>query len=327
MRQIKHALITVTLKPENEAKLTRALHGAEVSRCKPKDTAAIAKALETADVAILQSDLDELILTGPKLKWIHCCHAGLNKSARPEVFERGILLTGSAGRSAQALAEHAMMFMLALTYDVPGLLAMQRQHSWQTPPGYEKRSSLMGKTVGIIGTGNTGVALAERCKAFGMHTLGYRRKAEPIPFIDTMYAQGTPGGLESLLQASDYVVLCINLSDATYHLLGDTQLRLMKPTAYLVNMARGEVVDEDALVALLRSGAIAGAGLDTVTGEPLKADSPLWDLPNVMITPHTTPALPDREERALSYVLENIRAYREGEPMVNQVTQVDIYTK
>jgi phosphoglycerate dehydrogenase-like enzyme len=282
--------------------------------------------LEKAEIAILSGDLDDLILTGRNLKWIHCCHAGLNKSARREVFDRGIFLTGSSGRSAPALAEHAMMFMLALSYDVPALLYQQKRHIWGGISGYNQRTGLYGKTVGIIGLGKTGAELALRCKAFQMQVLGYRRSPGDVPGIDILYSADKGETVEKLLRRSDYVVLCISLNDATYHLLGERELAWMKRTAYLINMARGAVVDEEALVLSLKSGLIAGAGLDTVTEEPLEKGSPLWDLPNVMITPHVTPSLPDREERALSYVLQNIKAYSNEDPMVNQLTMRDLYT-
>jgi phosphoglycerate dehydrogenase-like enzyme len=326
MRTINHALITVDFKQENLRRLFDALPGTEITRCKPNENDKIADALKTADIAILSSDLDDLILTGEKIRWIHCCHAGLNKSARRVIFDRDILLTGSSGRSAPALAEHAMMFMLALSYDVPGLLAQQKKHIWGGLSDYSRRSSLYGKTVGIIGVGKTGSELARRCQAFQMKVLGFRRKAEPVPCVDIMYSSEKNNGFTELLCQSDYVVLCVSLSDETYHLLGRDEFSIMKPSAYLINMARGPVVDENVLVEVLSTGKIAGAGLDTVTVEPLPANSKLWDLPNVIITPHVTPALPDREERSLSYVLQNIEAYRNEKPMVNLLTLRDVYS-
>jgi phosphoglycerate dehydrogenase-like enzyme len=326
MRTINHALITVDFKPENLRKILDALPDTETAVCKPNEKEKIARALKTADIAILASDLDDLILSGKKLRWIHCCHAGLNKSARREVFDRGILLTGSSGRSAPALAEHAMMFMLALTYDIPGLLAQQKNHIWGGLPGYSKRSSLYGKTVGIIGLGKTGSELAQRCQAFRMKVLGFRRGKEQVPGVDVMYSSENNDSLADLLRQSDYVVLCISLSDETYRLLGRDEFSIMKPSAYLINMARGSVVDEDVLIEFLSAGKIAGAGLDTTVTEPLPANSKLWDLPNVIITPHATPALPDREERSLSYVLQNIEAYRDEKPMANLLTPRDIYS-
>jgi phosphoglycerate dehydrogenase-like enzyme len=142
-----------------------------------------------------------------------------------------------------------------------------------------------------------------------------------------MYSTEWGDSLGPLLQQSDYVVLCVSLSDTTYHLLGRDEFAQMKDSAYLINMARGAVVDEEALAAALSSGKLAGAGLDTVSTEPLPAESGLWDLPNVIISPHTTPALPDREERSLAYVLENIEAYRKEEALVNQLTLRDMYTR
>ena len=134
-------------------------------------------------------------------------------------------------------------------------------------------------------------------------------------------------GFSSEGEASDFVVLATPLSDATHHLIGARELALMKSTAVLVNMARGGVVDETALIETMRAGGIAGAGLDVFAQEPLPADSPLWDLPNVAITPHTTPQVPDRTGRSLEMIVENVQRFRAGEPLLNLLTPADIYTQ
>jgi phosphoglycerate dehydrogenase-like enzyme len=276
-------------------------------------------------VAILSSDLDDRFADAPRLRWVHCDHAGLNKSARPWVFERGLLVTSSSGRSAPALAEHAIFFMLLFAYRFPDLLAAQRAHQWGIP-GQDTLRGLIGRTVGIVGLGNTGRELATRAQALGMRVLGYRRQAEDVPGVDRLYAAERGESLDELLRESDFVVLATPLSDATYHLIGARELGLMKPSAVLVNMARGGVVDEAALIATMRAGRIAGAGLDTFAQEPLPPESPLWDLPNVLITPHTTPQVPDRTGRSLEIIRENARRYRAGEPLINQIEPRDVWT-
>lgn len=327
MNDMQSVLITASFSPEALNAIKNALSPADVTVLSPKDRQGIDEALKTADVAIVQSDLDDQILTGKNLKWIHGCHAGLTKSAKPEVFERGILLTGSSGRNSPALAEHAVYFMLALTYNVKMLLSMQRDRNWGKIPEYGARTGLYGKTAGIIGVGNTGKELAVRLKAFGMRVVGYRRADKHAANFDAIYSADRGEAVELLLRESDYVVLCANLSDATYHLLNKERLSLMKPTAYLINMARGALVDEAAMTDALVNGRLAGAGLDAATVEPLPAESRLWDLPNVLITPHASPAFPEREERTVEILLNNIKAFREGKPMINTYSARDVYTK
>lgn len=327
MPEIRVALTTVPYQGEHWARLERALAPAEIVRLGRGDAAAIAAALERVDVAILAGDLDERFLHAPQLRWVHCDHAGLNKSARPEVFERGLLVSSSAGRSSPVLAEHAILFMLALAFNFTGFLEAQRAHKWGIP-GQDSLRGLFGRTVGIVGLGNTGSELAVRAKALGMRVLGYRRSAaEPPAGVDRVFSAQKGDSLDELLRESDFVVLAVPLSDATHHLIDARALSLMKPTAFLVNMARGPVVDEDALLHALREGRLAGAGLDTFAQEPLPAESPLWDAPRTLITPHTTPQVPDRTGRSLDIIEENVRRYRAGQPLVNQLAPEDVYTR
>jgi phosphoglycerate dehydrogenase-like enzyme len=323
MAEIRVVLLTVRWAEEYVARLRQALGDVEIVRT--QDRAEIERALQRADVAILSGDLDDRYADAPNLGWVHCDHAGLNKSARPWVFERGLLVTSSSGRSAPALAEHAILFMLLFSYRFPAFLEAQRQHRWGIE-GQDQLRGLIGRTVGIVGLGNTGQELASRAQALKMRVLGYRRRAEDVPGVDRLYAAERGDALDDLLREADFVVLATPLSDATHHLIGARELGLMKRSAVLVNMARGGVVDEAALLSALREGRIAGAGLDTFAVEPLPPDSPLWDAPNVLITPHTTPQVPDRTARSLEMITENIRRYRAGERLLNLLTPADVYT-
>lgn len=327
MPEIKKVLVTAYIGEENKEKLRRALAPAEVTFRMFTDKEGIAEAARDVDVAILNGDLDDSILASSALRWVHCCRAGVEKSARPEVFERGIILTSSSGRSAPALAEHALMFMLSLTYDVPMLLAAQAERKWAVSREYFMKTGLYRKTIGVIGLGKTGREVARLAKAFDMRVLGWKRSATPAENVDRVYASAEGESVDELLRESDYVVLCVELNDDTWHLVGRERLALMKKSAFLINMGRGGLVDEAALADALRDGVIAGAGLDTFEVEPLPADSPLWGMRNVMITPHITPQLPDREERMLSYVFENIRAYRGDGKFVNRVTERNMLTR
>lgn len=327
MPEIKKVLVTAYIGEENKEKLRRALAPAEVTFRMFTDKEGIAEAARDVDVAILNGDLDDSILASSALRWVHCCRAGVEKSARPEVFERGIILTSSSGRSAPALAEHALMFMLSLTYDVPMLLAAQAERKWAVSREYFMKTGLYRKTIGVIGLGKTGREVARLAKAFDMRVLGWKRSATPVENVDRVYASAEGESVDELLRESDYVVLCVELNDDTWHLMGRERLALMKKSAFLINMGRGGLVDEAALAQALADGVIAGAGLDTFEVEPLPADSPLWGMRNVMITPHITPQLPDREERMLSYVFENIRAYRGDGKFVNRVTERNMLTR
>ena len=157
-----------------------------------------------ADVAILSGDLDDRYADAPQMRWIHCDHAGLNKSARPWVFERGLHVTSSSGRSAPALAEHAFLFMLLFSYRYLSFLEAQRQHRWGFE-GQDQLRGLIGKTIGIVGLGNTGRELATRAQAMGMRVLGYRRSAEDVPGLDRLYARARGDSLDDLLRVGDFV--------------------------------------------------------------------------------------------------------------------------
>jgi phosphoglycerate dehydrogenase-like enzyme len=327
-RDIRTVLSTVVFQPDEVEQLRRVFEPAEFLHLSPGDSEGIARALERADVAVLWGDLDDRHLQAPHLRWVHCDHAGLTRSARPEVFEKGLLVTGSAGRSAPALAQHAFYFALALTFDAKGLFGMQAARQWRGPAGYEHRMALYGKTLGIVGFGKTGREMALLGKAFGMRVIAYRRRAdEDAPAVDRLLASDAGDSLDPLIEESDVIMLAAHLSDETYHLFGADQFARMKSSAYIINLARGGLIDQDALVEALRTGAIAGAGLDVADPEPLPADSPLWDAPNVVLTPHMTPRLPDRTQRSIEVIAENARRYRAGEPLLNELTPRDIYTR
>ncbi len=330
MRTIGTVMSTVKYDEIHLEKLKKSFEPAEFILVDDKDADAVAKALGESDVAVLANDgIDtRLLLESRKLKWVHVDRAGMDQIAKPEVFAKGLILTGSAGRSGPALAEHAVYFMLDHVYHSDQLYAAQTLHQWGGIRGQRDFLSLCGQTVGIIGLGNTGKELAVRAKALGMNVLAYRRRStEPPEGVDTLYCAESGGSIDELIRESDFIVLAMTLSDKTYHMIGKRELDMMKPSAYLVNVARGSVVDEKALIDALKEGRIGGAGLDTFGTEPLPPESPLWDLPNVRITPHMTPHLPDRIGRAVSIIAENVRRYRNEEPLLNRITAEDLYSK
>ena len=293
-----------------------------------RDAEAVEDALKEAEIAILAGDLDQRYLAAPKLRWVHCDHAGLTRSARPEVFERGLIVTGSAGRSGPALAEHVLMFSLMLSTRYPDLYEAQKRHEWLRTPEMGGLRALYGRTIGIIGMGHTGRELATRAKAFEMRVLGYRRRDLPNPpGVDRMFSADRGETIDPILDEADILALVVNLSDTTYHLIDDRAIRRMKPGAIIVNLSRGGIIDQAALISALKEKRLGGAGLDVTDPEPPAADDPVWDTPNLLITPHFTAAMPDRAERSLDVIIENLRRYRAGQPLLNRVTEEDVWTR
>ncbi len=326
-RAINRVLVTIQHEPRYVDQLREAFAPAEFIHVAPEDSAAIAETLKSADVAVLAGDLDERYIAAPNLKWVHCDHSGLTRSARPDVFEKGLTVTGSAGRSAEALAQHGFYFALALTFEARKLFADQENHVWRGIPGYTEKIGLTGKTLGVVGYGFTGKAMAKIGKAFGMKVIAYTRSVVEAPeAVDVFLASSRGDTIDRLVEESDVIMLATQLNDATYHMFSTPQFERMKRTAFIVNMARGPVIDEVALVAALKSGLIAGAGLDVFAKEPLPADAPIWDAPNVIITPHATPALPDRTQRSIDMIVDNVRRYRAGEPLINAIGKDDVFT-
>ncbi|MCL2479731.1 MAG: D-2-hydroxyacid dehydrogenase [Treponema sp.] len=327
-RTIKKVLATVPYTGEHWDTLAKALEPAEIIRIKHSDTTAMLNAIKDVDVAIIAGNVTKEMLNAAKnIKWIHGDFAGLNDSAHPEIFERNIILSSSAGRSAEVLAEHAFYFMLSFIYDSHQLEINQHAHVWDAKAIAEKRG-LITKTLGIIGYGNTGKHLVKLAGAFGMRILVYSRSAKSTPAgVAKFYSQEKGDTIDELLKESDIITLSMSLSDNTKHMIDEHAFSLMKPTAFLVNMARGAVVDEKALYKALVNKTIAGCGSDVFETEPLPSDSPLWDLPNLYITPHNTPAVQDKVGASLRYILENIKHYKAGEPLVNVLDKRDLYSK
>lgn len=325
MPAIRTALVTLPWSEALLSPLRDALSPAEVVCAHRHDSRAIAATLQRADVAFIAGDIDQRHLDAPHLQWVHCGHAGLERSATPALFAGDLIVTSAAGRSAPALAEHAMLFVLALNGRLHRFIAAQRDHRWGIA-GQNELRALHGKTLGIVGLGHTGTELASRARAFGMHVLAYRRRPVDADTVDHLYSRDAGDTLEPLLAASDFVVLALPLSDQTRQLIGARELATMRTGACLVNIARGGLVDENALLQALHRGRLAGAAIDVAAEEPLPAGSPLWEAPNLLITPHVTPRLPDREERALALLLENIGRYRAGEPLHNVLAPDDCLT-
>ncbi|MDR0847979.1 MAG: D-2-hydroxyacid dehydrogenase [Propionibacteriaceae bacterium] len=328
MPDIKHVLTTVAYEGWHLDALREIVAPAPLTVLDPDDAAGIAELLPQVDVAVLRADLDERYVSTPNVRWIHCDHAGLNKSARPQFLRRDdLIITGSAGRAAPALAQHCLFLMLALIYDAPTLELDRQDHAWRKRVDLGPARCLYGKTVGIIGMGHTGHALASLLKACGSRILAYGRGVHQRPPEADQYFDASLGEtIDTILTQSDVVVLSIRLTDETYHMIDAAALAKMKPSAHLINMARGSVVDEAALVDALYAGTIAGAGLDVFEQEPLPPDAAIWDAPHVIMTPHQTAEMPDLKARSLDILSENFRRYRADEPLLGRLRASDAYS-
>lgn len=280
-----------------------------------------------ADVCCLSEDLwqdlqfRQLVLPAffriEGLRWFHTFSAGVDSPAFQTIIDRGAQLTNSSGASAPSIAQYVIAMMLYRAKRIDEWREQQKRHEWtQLSP-----NELTGQTVGIIGTGAIGGEVARLAKSFRMRTIGMRRSPKKTPYIDE---QVTPRRLAHLLKHSDFVVLACPLTKETEGLIGERELRAMKPTATLINVARGRVVVEGALIRALQEDWIAGACLDVFTFEPLPDSSPLWDLPNVIITPHNSGPSPLNMERAMAIFLDNLGRFAVGKRLRNLVTQAGV---
>jgi phosphoglycerate dehydrogenase-like enzyme len=251
----------------------------------------------------------------PHLRWLQQDFAGSDWLLNfPEVIEKDFILTNASGVHAIPIAEHILAMMLALARDFPYSFRKQRLHQW----GRRGRViELDGAILGVIGLGKIGEKAAEKAKGLNMKVLAIRRNPErSSPFVDGMYG---PEGLPDLLSQSDWVVVCAPMTPETKGMIGEKELRSMKKSAYIINIARGSIIQEGALIKALQEGWIAGAGLDVFEKEPLPPDSPLWDMENVILTGHFAGSTPFYFERVLEIFLENLRRYQSGEPLINVV--------
>ena len=323
MPKLKKVVTTVWYDKAHMYDLRRVFPDAEFCYVDFYDKEKLEREVRDADAAILMGDVDPCLLGENTLKWIHCDHSGLNGSARPEVFARGIPVTGAAGRSAPVLAEHCIYFMLQSCYHTKELLEAQAACRWGVD-GSQQWRGLYGRTAGIIGMGNNGRMLAERLRALGMRLITYDKfPLKGYAYVSRKLTASEGDTLEPLLAESDFVILCVALTDDTFHLMNADTFAKMKRGAFLVNMARGGVVCTEDLIEALRSGQLSGAGLDVFETQPLEPDSPLWTMPSVYITPHCTPQVPDRAGRSIEIIRENARRFEAGEPLLNQMKPLD----
>jgi phosphoglycerate dehydrogenase-like enzyme len=255
-----------------------------------------------------------------RLCFIQSIGAGTDQFPTAALAERGIRLASARGVNARAVAEHAMALILALSRRLPEARDNQKRRYWRGMIGdlARREDELGGKTLVVVGLGQIGDRLARLAKAFDMRVVGLRRdQAAGRGAADAVHPTAEFG---SLLPEADFVVLACPLTEETENLVDAAAFRRMKPSAHLVNVARGRIVDEAALVAALKAGQIAGAGIDVTADEPLASGSPLWGIEQVLITPHTAGETRRYEDNVIEILLDNLSRLRRGEePLRNQV--------
>jgi len=268
--------------------------------------------LAEAEIIYGLSTTYRFLARAPKLKWVQSVSAGIDTFLIPEFLNRDIILTGTSGIHSAAIGEFILTTMLMFAKNASHCFEMKQRKEWQefTP------AVLHGKTVGIIGLGDIGQEVARLSKAFGMKVIAIRRSLRTghARNVDVLYSSNR---LPKLLSESEFVVLCVPLTPETKNMITAKELGIMKPTSYLINISRGPIIDEPALIKALEKKQIAGAGLDVFDTEPLPEDSPLWTLPNVIYSPHIAGWMEDYAKRSASVFCENLKRYLQGKKMLN----------
>jgi len=250
---------------------------------------------------------DQLLGAAPALRWVHYTGAGAEHLLTPRFLRSRIRLTNSRGVHTAGVAELAIALLLGLAKHLPNRVRAQAAHEWSQ----ELNAGVYGKTILVIGLGSVGSAVARAARGLGMYVIGVRRSPRPARWANEVVSLDA---LDGVLSRADYVVLCAPETAATHGLMDASRLRRMQRGAMLVNVARGGLVDEPALIDALRDGHLGGAGLDVFVHEPLDRRSPLWDLPNVLITPHY-PNVEGWERPTVQRFIDNAQRFLAGRPL------------
>lgn len=271
--------------------------------------------IKDVDVMLGWRILPETFARATKLRWIQFGSTGIDHTVFPELLASSVILTNLGGIHTIPVAEHVFAQMLALSRRLDAAMRLQMERRFDRAQIASTADELSGKTIGIVGLGRIGLNIARLAGAFGMRVVGTKRNVGgPLPNVDAVYPAEE---LDEVLRVADYLVLVLPLTQSTRALLGGREFGLMKRGARIINVARGAMIDHDALAEALASGHIAGAALDVFPQEPLPPESPVWSLPNVIITPHTGASTPRYAERAFEVFRHNLEAFLTGGEMIN----------
>ena len=326
---LKHRF-TLWMPPDSFAeRLRAAFPDIEFVNRKSYDT--IADDIRDADVVVSWSLSAEQVKHARRLRWIHSTAAAIHQLMIPEIVDSDILVTNARSVHGPVVAEHVLALMFALAKRLPTAMSMQQKHEWgqeamtrERPPIRELRDC----TLGLVGVGSIGAHVGAIAATIGMRV--YAVRANPEKGIDWLRPNDPsrsqqrvygPQDLHRVLADSDFVVLSAPVTAATQHLIGAKELALLKPDAYLINVARGALIDESALISILREKKIGGAALDVFTEEPLPPTSPLWDLDNVLITPHSAGIAHKLWDRQYALFSQNLSRFLNGAPLIGVVNK------
>jgi phosphoglycerate dehydrogenase-like enzyme len=275
-----------------------------------------ASGLAEAEVAFTWILSATELAQAPRLRWVHSSAVAVETMCLTELFARDIVVSNSRGVQSTPIAEHVMAVTLALAKQLPFAIDRQRARQWAQNDLVDERLPwlLKGKTLGLVGAGTIGSAIAQLASAFGMKVIALTRRAQRtgLSGVDDLLA---PGSLIQLLERSDVLVIAAPLTPETLNMIGAAQLARMKRGSVLINVGRAKIVDHAALADALRSGHLGGASLDVFHREPLPAADPLWTLPNVILTPHTSGFRQGHWDEVVDLFTDNLRRYRRGEPV------------
>ena len=251
------------------------------------------------------------------LQWLHIGFAGTDTPIFRELMERGVTVTNSSGAAAEPIAQTAIAGMLALNRDLPRWAALQRKHEWKR--GQHAPPDLRGQTMVVLGLGAIGAHVARMARAFGLHVIGVRRT--PASLEDGIDEWVPPDRLREVLPRADWLAITVPLTPRTHHLIDAGALALLPRGAHILNVARGAVIDEAALIESLRAGHLGGAYLDVFEVEPLPETSPLWDFPNVIVTPHDSNVSAGNAARFDAIFAEQLELWAAGQPLTRVVRE------
>lgn len=266
--------------------------------------------IEKADIIICWKLTDELLKKAVNLKWLQLTSTGCDQIITLSEFKWNILLSTAGGVHAIPIAEYVICYILSLYHKTFEFMKFQMNKTWKILNPLE----IKDKTLGLIGVGKIGKEIAKKAKAFDMKVIGIKRTHEEVKYVDKIFT-----ALDEVMKISDFIVLAVPFTEKTKKLIGKRELSLMKPGAYFINIARGEILDEKALFEILQHRKIAGAVLDVFEHEPLREDSELWEMDNIIITPHISWLSENTNERVAQVLIENMGLYLEGKEVNNTV--------
>ncbi|HEY8134471.1 MAG TPA: D-2-hydroxyacid dehydrogenase [Candidatus Limnocylindrales bacterium] len=312
-------ILSARYRPQDLARIADAAPG---SRLVPVSLEGLADG-DLADIEVLLRGplpagvFDRLLSRTPNLKWVHSATAGVERVLTPAALERGLAITNARGVFSDPIAEYVLMAVLAVSRRLPQLLELQSERTWQPLEGRE----MSDLTIGVVGLGSIGRRVAELGVKFGCRVIAIRRGTggESAEGVEGIAEVLTPDHLPELMAQSDFVVLALPLTSDTQDLFNDAMFATAKPGGWLINVARGALVDERALVRAVREGRMGGAVLDAFREEPLPSDSELYSTPNIIVTPHTSWSSGRVLDRSIELFCDNLGRFARGEPLLNLV--------